>query len=85
MPSLQVKNVPVDVYAEVRRRADQRHQTIRDYVLALLVEDQRLPSNDDWLDEIAAQGLLTTSAFDAAKLVRDARSERERAIAPGSE
>jgi len=52
MSNLQVKNVPDDLYAELRRRAAGAGVTLRDYVLGLIAADQRLPSVEDWADDL---------------------------------
>lgn len=49
MANLQVKNVPEDIHAELRRRAELRGVTLREYVLDLLRRDQARPSKEEWL------------------------------------
>jgi hypothetical protein len=74
---IQVKNVPPEVHAELRRRADQEGLTIRDYVLKLIEKDQRLPSKQDWLDRVAELEPIKVSRS-AAEMVREGREERDR-------
>lgn len=81
MANLQVKNVPPELYEELRRRAAQRHVTIRDYVLALIVDDQRRPTADDWLESLRSRGPLADLAgVDVAAIVRAGRDERDTEI-----
>lgn len=47
MPNLQIKNVPEDVHAELRRRAELEGTTVRDYVLGMIRRDQRLPARPE--------------------------------------
>ena len=77
MSIIQVKNVPPEVHAELRRRADQEGLTIRDYVLKLIEKDQRLPSKQDWLDRVAELEPIKVSRS-AAEMVREGREERDR-------
>lgn len=76
MGNLQIKNVPVDLHDELRRRADGRGMTLRDYVLDLLRRETSRPDLDEWLDRVASRPrvTLTESAVD---LVHAARAERE--------
>lgn len=51
MPSVQVKNVPAEVHAELTRRARRKGISLQDYVLGLLVETTaRVP-----IDEVLAK------------------------------
>ncbi|MDP8969564.1 MAG: hypothetical protein M3N52_03505 [Actinomycetota bacterium] len=52
MGNLQVKNIPEDVHAELRRRAAQAGMTVRDYVLGLIRRDQSMPSRQDWVASV---------------------------------
>ncbi len=52
MPHLQVKNVPDDTYAELRRRAAAEGTTIRDYVLRVLRRDLERPPLQEWLERV---------------------------------
>jgi hypothetical protein len=74
---IQVKNVPPELHAELRRRADQEGLTIRDYVLKLIEKDQRLPSKQDWLDRVEELEPIKVSRS-AAEMVREGREERDR-------
>jgi hypothetical protein len=76
---IQVKNVPAAMHVELRRRAGQEGLTIRDYVLKLIEEDQRLPSKTDWLDRVAQLEPVTVSRS-AAETIRAAREERDREL-----
>jgi plasmid stability protein len=74
--NLQIKNVPEDLHAELRRRADGRGQTLRDYVLDLLRREVNRPDLDEWLDRVASDPPVTLDVS-AVDLVHEARAERE--------
>ncbi len=49
MPSVQIKNVPEDVQAELHRRANAAGQSLQEYLLNRLVAEARAASIDDVL------------------------------------
>lgn len=51
MPSIQVKDVPDDVHATLKRRAAARGQSLQEYLLARLTEDAQSPP----LEEVLAR------------------------------
>ena len=74
--NLQIKNVPDDLHDELRRRADLRGLTLRDYVLDLLRRETSRPDLDEWLDDLASRPPVT-STVSSVDLVHAARAERE--------
>jgi len=74
--NLQIKNVPEDLHAELRRRADARGMTLRDFVLDLLRRETRRPDVDEWLDKLASDPPVTLSVS-SVDLIHEARAERE--------
>lgn len=76
MSNLQIKNVPEEIHAELRRRADARGMTLRDYVLDLLRRETSRPDLDEWLDELASRPPVTLGVS-SVDLVHAARAERE--------
>lgn len=79
MANLQIKNIPEDIHAELRRRAQLEDTTVRDYVLGLLRHDQRLPARADWLARLDA---LDPVELDrpAHEALADERTERDREL-----
>lgn len=77
MASLQIKNVPDDVLAEVKRRAAQRHLTLRDYLLELIVLDQRTPTVDDWLATLEGRPVVDLSSTAVRDAIDAARNHRD--------
>ena len=76
MSNLQIKNLPEPLHSELRRRAAQSHQSVRDYVLALIERDQLRPTMADWLDGIAQDPPVELRAS-AAEVVAAGRAERD--------
>lgn len=76
MSNLQIKNVPEPVHGELRRRAAQRHQSVRDYVLTLIERDQLGPTMADWLEQVAGDPAVELPGS-AAEAVEAARRERD--------
>ncbi len=78
--NLQIKNLPEGLHAELRRRAGRSGLTVRDYVLRLIEADQRLPSTEDWLDELRAHPPVTISADDVVRAIEEARDGRDAGV-----
>jgi len=79
MANLQIKNLPDDVHAELRRRAGAEGTTIRDYVVRLLELDQAFPPRHRWLDAVLARPPISVPG-PVDEAVRRDRAEREAAI-----
>lgn len=73
MPSIQVKDVPDDVHAILRRRAGASGQSLQEYLLARLVEDARTPTLDEVLDRV---GHRTGGRVGLKEAVRAVRADR---------
>jgi len=75
MPSVQIKNVPADVHAVLRRRAAASGQSLQEYLLGRLTEEARHDSLDEVLERAGGRaGGSVPLAFAARTL----RAERER-------
>ncbi len=77
MGNVQVKGVPEEVHAELRRRAGARGRTVRDYLLDLIIRDQQRPTREEWLERLHQLRPVEVSGAD---LVREARQEREQQL-----
>jgi hypothetical protein len=75
MSTIQLKNVPTTVHAELRRRAARSRMSVRDYVLRLIETDQRTAPLDEWLDALATRE-PPTADIDVVALIRAEREER---------
>ncbi|MDZ7674547.1 MAG: hypothetical protein U5K30_05715 [Acidimicrobiales bacterium] len=76
MPSIQVKDVPDEVHATLRRRAAAAGMSLQEYLLDRLKEDASTPTLDEVLDRAGgrAGGQATIDAAVAAvRADRDAR------------
>ncbi|MGI8663182.1 MAG: FitA-like ribbon-helix-helix domain-containing protein [Acidimicrobiales bacterium] len=76
MPSIQVKDVPVDVHAKLRKRAAAAGQSLQEYLLAQLVEDAKTPTTDEVLDRAGGRAGGRAGFKAAAKVVRADRDSR---------
>ncbi len=55
VPSIQVKDVPDDVHATLRRRAALAGQSLQEYLHARLIDDARTPTLDELLERQAVE------------------------------
>ncbi|MDQ3462792.1 MAG: hypothetical protein M3471_07170 [Actinomycetota bacterium] len=76
MPSVQVKDVPEDVHATLRRRAAIAGQSLQEYLLSRLVEDARSPTLDEVLARAGHRTGGTVSIAEAVEAVRAERASR---------
>lgn len=76
MPSVQVKDVPADTHAVLRRRAAAAHQSLQEYLRARLIEEAAKPTVEEIMDRAGgrAGGSVTFTAAIAA--LRDDRDRR---------
>ena len=76
MPSIQVKDVPDEVHAELRRRAANTGKSLQEYLLAHLIDEAHQPSLDELLDRVSQRSgghVSSRFAADAIRQDRDAR------------
>ena len=76
MPSIQVKDVPDDVHAVLRRRAGAAGQSLQEYLLARLTEDAATPTLEEVLDRAGGRAggrAPLDAAAEAVRADRDAR------------
>jgi plasmid stability protein len=68
MPSIQVKDVPDETHAVLRRRAAAAGQSLQEYLRALLIDEARGPTLEEVLDRAGgrAGGSLPLAAAVAA-------------------
>ena len=71
--TIQVKNVPPDVHATLRRRAAEARQSLQEYVLTLLVRETLRPTLDEVLARAAARGGAAVSLEQITAAVREDR------------
>lgn len=76
MPSIQVKDVPDDVHATLRRRAAAAGMSLQEYLLGRLVEDAQTPTLDEVLDRSGARAGGRATLARAVRAVRAGRDAR---------
>lgn len=76
MPSVQIKDVPDETHATLRRRAALAHQSLQEYLLAKLVEEASTPSLDEVLDRAGGRAGGSLSFRDAVEAVHEDRDRR---------
>lgn len=76
MPSIQVKDVPEQVHAALRRRAALAGQSLQEHLLALLTEEALAPTLDEVLDRAGGRAGGRLPLDTAASLVRADRDGR---------
>jgi plasmid stability protein len=76
MPSIQVKDVPEDVHATLRRRAAAAGQSLQEYLLDQLVEEAHTPTVDELLERAGGRAGGRAGFKAAARMVRAERDSR---------
>jgi hypothetical protein len=76
MPSVQIKDVPEETHAVLRRRAAAAHQSLQEYLRSRLIEEASAPTVDEVLERAGgrAGGSLPFAA--AARVLREDRASR---------
>ena len=76
MPSVQIKDVPEETHAVLRRRAAMAHQSPQEYLLSRLIEEARTPTLDEVLDRAGGRAGGALSFDDAVAAMRHDRDRR---------
>jgi plasmid stability protein len=76
MPSVQIKDVPVDTHSVLRRRAAAAHQSLQEYLRARLIAEAARPTLEEVLDGVGGQVGGSLSFEAAAAMVREDRDRR---------
>ena len=76
VPSIQVKDVPSEVHATLRRRAAAAGQSLQEYLRARLVEEASHPTLDEVLDRAGGRAGGHVGFEAAASAVRADRDGR---------
>lgn len=76
MPSIQVKDVPDDVHATLRRRAAASGKSLQEYLLTRLVDEARTPTLEEVLDRVGHRNGGRVGFKAAARAVRAEREAR---------
>jgi antitoxin FitA len=76
MASIQIKGVPAETHAVLRRRAAASHQSLQEYLLSLLMEEASHKTLSEVLDAAGGRAGGSMSLEDAAAIIRDERDSR---------
>lgn len=76
MPSVQIKDVPEETHAVLRRRAAEARQSLQEYLRTKLIEEARRPTLDEVLARAGARAGGSVSLKSAARAVRSERARR---------
>ena len=76
MPSVQIKDVPDDVHAVLRRRAAAANQSLQEYLRAHLIAEAARPTLDEVLDRAGGRAGGSLPLKMSAQLVRRDRAGR---------
>lgn len=73
MPSVQVKDVPDETHAVLRRRAAAAHQSLQEYLRGRLIAEASEPTLDEVLDRIESR---SGGSVDLTAVVGELRADR---------
>ena len=77
MATIQIKHVPEETHAVLKRRAAEAHQSLQEYLLTRLVEEAARPTNAEIFDEIEREGAGGTfTVQDTLDALEEAREGR---------
>jgi plasmid stability protein len=76
MPSVQIKDVPDETHAVLRRRAALAHQSLQEYLRARLIDEASRPTVDEVLARAGGRAGGTLTFEDAVETLRDDRDRR---------
>jgi antitoxin FitA len=76
MPSVQIKDVPEETHAVLRRRAAAAHQSLQEYLRTRLIEEASEPTLDEVLDRAGGRSGGAVPLKNAVAVVRADRDRR---------
>ena len=76
MTSVQIKDVPEQVHAVLRRRAAASHQSLQEYLRTLLIEETSRPTLDEILDRAGGRAGGSVPLESAVATLGDDRARR---------
>jgi plasmid stability protein len=76
VPSIQIKDVPEDVHATLRRRAAAAGQSLQAYLLTQLINEAHTPTLEELLDRAGGRAGGRAGFRAAVKAVRAERDSR---------
>jgi antitoxin FitA len=76
MPSVQIKDVPEQTHAVLRKRAAAAHQSLQEYLRTRLIEEASEPTLDEVLDRAGGRSGGSVPLKDAVQTLRADRDRR---------
>ena len=76
MPTIQVKDVPVDVHAALHRRAAAAGQSLQEFILGRLRDEVQRPTLDELFERISQHSGGKIGFKAAARAIRSDRDAR---------
>ena len=76
MPSVQIKDVPEETHAVLRRRAAAAHQSLQEYLRSRLIDEASSPTVEEVLDRAGGRAGGSVPFSAAAQTLRDDRARR---------
>jgi plasmid stability protein len=76
MPSVQVKNVPPETHAVLRRRAAAAHQSLQEYLRQRLIEEAATPTVEEVLERAGGRAGGSVRFAEAVAALREDRDRR---------
>jgi plasmid stability protein len=76
MPSVQIKDVPAETHAVLRRRAAAAHQSLQEYLRSRIIEEASHPTLDEVLDRAGSRAGGSLPPEVAVEALRSDRAGR---------
>lgn len=76
MPSIQIKDVPEETHAVLRRRAAAAHQSLQEYLLTRLIAEASGPTVEEILDRAGGRAGGSVPFPAAREVLRQDRARR---------
>jgi plasmid stability protein len=76
MPSVQIKDVPAETHAVLRRRAATAHQSLQEYLRSRLIDEASRPTLDEVLARAGGRAGGSATLADTTAAVRSDRDRR---------
>jgi len=76
MPSVQIKDVPEQTHAVLRKRAAAAHQSLQEYLRTRLIQEASEPTLDEVLDRAGGRSGGSVPLKDAVQTLRADRDRR---------
>jgi plasmid stability protein len=76
MPSVQIKDVPVETHAVLRQRAAAAHQSLQEYLRARLIDEANRPTLDEVMERAGGRAGGSVPLKAATRTLRAERARR---------